>query len=289
MAVDLTNGTDVLSGAVSNFNTLKIGTITNVTAESTNVVDVYTNFQWSATLLADRAVWNSRANKSPIAGKYTALIAADTNSSVGPPGEGFGKVTVSAGGIVTLSGTLADTTKASQKVSLSKSNQWPLYVPLHKGKGAVLSWVKFDPTQPETDFGGALSWIKQSQPTTKYYSAGFTNDTSLAGSAFVTANATNRVLDLTNGLVAFTGGNLAADFTNSVALGADSKVSNRDGTTNKLVLSIQKSSGLMTGSVTPPGQTRSLPFKGAVLQKQKRAGGFIPGTNETGRVDFIAE
>lgn len=286
MAVDLTNGTDVLSGTVSNYNRVKIGTIINQTSGEEE--DVFTNFIWSADLIADRAVWNSRANKAPLAGKYTALIAADTNSSAGPPGEGFGKVTVSASGIVTLSGTLADTTKATQKVSLSKSNQWPLYVPLHKGKGALLSWVRFDLTQPETDFGGALSWIKQSQ-STRYYAAGFTNDTRLDGSLFATANATNRVLDLTNGLVVFSGGELAADFTNKVVLGADSKVANREDSTNKLVLSIQKSTGLMTGSVTPPGQTRLLPFKGAALQKQKRAGGFVPGTNETDRVDFLRE
>ncbi len=282
MALDLTNGTDMLSGIVSNFFRWE----TYETNASTITTNRFTN-QWSAVLEADRAVWNSRANPSPMAGKYTVLIAADTNTLNGPPGESFGKATVGTGGIVTLSGTLADTTKATQKISLSKSNQWPLYIPLHKGKGALLSWVKFDPTQTETDLGGALSWIKQGQPTAKYYKAGFTNDTQIAGSAFVTPVSPDRILDLTTGVVAFTGGNLATDFTNRVTLGADNKVIN--GSTNKLILSIQKSSGLMTGSVTPPEQTRSLPFKGAVLQKQNRAGGFIPGTNETGRVDFTAE
>jgi uncharacterized repeat protein (TIGR02543 family) len=295
MALDLTNGTDVLSGSISNFHSWQIGTITNyttnVTTEGTTVITnrdpVFQTNLWVSPLVADRAVWNTRTNRATREGSYTLLIAADTDSFAGPPGESFGKVTVSASGVVTLSGTLADTTKATQRVSLSKSNQWPFYLPLYKGKGALLSWVNFDPTQTDTDLAGVLSWIKQSQPTAKYYKDGFTNDTQAAGSAFVAPTPTNRVLDLTTGLVAFTGGNLAANFTNNVTLGADSKVINNS--TNKLVLSIQKSSGLMTGSVTPPDQTRSLPFKGAVLQKQKRAGGFIPGTNQTGRVDFISE
>ena len=33
-------------------------------------------------------------------------------------------------------------------------------------------------------------------------------------------------------------------------------------------------------------QIFTIPFKGAVLQRQTQGGGFFPGTNQTGRVSF---
>ena len=38
------------------------------------------------------------------------------------------------------------------KTTLSKLGQWPFYVPLHKGKGALVSWVTFDTNAALTDF-----------------------------------------------------------------------------------------------------------------------------------------
>ena len=185
-----------------------------------------------------------------------------------------------------MGGTLADGTKAVQRVPLSKTGLWPLYVPLYRDKGSLVSWVGFDTTNSTTDFSGLLDWFKQSQPAAKYYPGGFTNETIIAGSRY-TPPGTNRVINMTNAAVGFADGNLAADFTNDVSLGADNKVLNLS--SNQLTLTIQKPSGLFTGSVTPPGAISAVPFKGAVLQKQNRGSGFILGTNQIGRVQFLGE
>ena len=89
-------------------------------------------------------------------------------------------------------------------------------------------------------------------------------------------------VELTDTAVGFTNGNLSADFANDVTLGADNKIVNHG--ENKLALTIAKSTGLFSGSVTPPGLTKSMPFKGALLQKQNRGAGFLTGTNKTSRV-----
>ena len=55
-----------------------------------------------------------------------------------------------------------------------------------------------------------------------------------------------------------------------------------------LVFAIVPSSGLFSGNVAPPAGGHSLPFKGALLQKQKSAGGFFTGSTQSGRVTLRA-
>ena len=139
--------------------------------------------------------------------------------------------------------------------------------------------------ETSTDVNGLFNWFKQSQ-VTKYYPGGFTNEATLIGSRFVPPT-TNSILGVSNALVAFIGGNLTADFTNGVAIDARSKVVNQG--TNKLTLTLSKSSGTFSGSVTPPTGGKAIAFKGALLQKQTNGAGFLLGTNLSGRVSLQAE
>ena len=263
MALDLTNGTDRITGLVS---------------EETS-----SNAVWSVDLVADRAVFGG-TNLAPLMGKYTMVIPSDTNPSAGGPfGDGYGTVSVSSKGGVSFSGALADGTKVTQKTSLSKIGQWPLYLPLYKGKGALVSWVTFDTNAPTTDFSGVLNWFKQPQPV-RYFPGGFTNETAIAGSLFTKPASTNWVINVTNAVVAFTNGNLSANFTNTIAIDAKGKLINQS--TNKLSLSASKSSGTFSGSATPLAGGKAVSFKGAVLQKQTNGFGFFLGTNSSGRVSI---
>ena len=83
-------------------------------------------------------------------------------------------------------------------------------------------------------------------------------------------------------IVALTGPNLAADSTNHILFNTNNTVQNLD--SNKLSVAIVKTSGLFSGAVTPSGATRSIPFKGALLQKQNYGTGFYLSTNKSGRV-----
>lgn len=297
MTLDLNGGTDHLSGTFS--NSITYGVVTNAPRETyttnitmgmevitTNIISVtvtnYINTNWIADLHADRAVY-SITPPAPQAGKYTLLIPADTNSPAGPFGDGYGTATVNTKGSLTFKGSLADGTKVSQKVPISKNGDWPLYLNLYKNRGTFLSRIVIDTNQPDTDLSGLMNWFKRTQ-VAKYYGAGFTNESTIVGSRFVPPTATTRLLALTTGVVGFTNGNLMADFANDVTLDAAGKVTNLD--TNKLSLSLNKASGLMAGAVTPPTGGRSLPFKGAVLQKQNRGSGYFLGTNSSGRVSL---
>jgi cyclophilin family peptidyl-prolyl cis-trans isomerase len=275
--LDLTGSRDHLSGSFSNYY---VYSATNLT--STNL---YTN-RWSSELHAYRPVFTT-ADPAPQAGKYTLLIPADINSSAGPFGDGYGTVSVNTKGSLTFSGSLADGTKVTQKVPISRNGDWPLYLNLYKGNGTLLSKIVLDTNSPDTDLSGLMNWFKRTQ-VAKYFGAGFTNESTIVGSRFIAPAGTNRLLELTNAVVGFTNGNLAADFANDVTLDAAGKVTNMD--TNKLSLSLSKSSGLMSGSATPPAPAgaKKVSFKGAVLQKQNRGAGYFLGTNATGRVSIDA-
>ncbi len=292
MSVDVANPDNQLRGSVSNFYAYLIPTlttnfivITNVTSTSTNVVIVATNVivqipatnTWSAELIADRVVFNSKLNPAPQAGKYTVIIPAETNS---PAGDGYGTVTITSAGGITFAGVLADGTKATQKTFLSEDGHWPLYVPLNKTNGSLVSWVNFS-DEEMTDFSGLFNWFNQAH-VAKYYSAGFTNEATILGSRFTKPNATNQALYLTNATVTFAGGNLAAGFTNDVILDPKGKVTNQDA--NALSLSINSGNGLISGSAKPPVGGNPISFKGAILQKGTNAAGFFLGTNASGRV-----
>jgi cyclophilin family peptidyl-prolyl cis-trans isomerase len=292
-------GSEHISGSISNDYTYSV--LTNVMNEviATNIVDgmenYVTNFvtvltnmffrtNWFAELQADRAVFGS-ARPAPMAGNYTLLIPADTNSSTGPFGDGYARVSINTKGSLTFNGCLADGTKVTQKVPISKNGDWPLYLNLYKNKGTLLSRIVLDTNQPDTDLSGLMNWFKRTQ-VAKYYPGGFTNESMIVGSRFTPPIGTNRLLGLTAAVVGFTNGNLVVDFANDVTLDAAGKVTNLD--TNRLSLNLNKSSGLMTGSFTPPAGTRALPLKGAVLQKQNRGAGYFLGTNSSGRVSIDA-
>jgi len=240
-----------------------------------------TNRLWHSVLHMDRPVFHATTNPAPWAGNYTFVIPADTNGVSGPEGDSYGTIKVDAKGGVTLKGVLSDSTPLTLKSTLSKQGATPLYLALYKGLGALISWGMFDTNQPQTDVSGLLSWIKQTQVAAKFYGRGFTNEMTLEGSRYV-APATGRVVAITNGIAGFTNGNFVTDFANNFTLGLDNKVANNSA--NPLTLTITKSSGLFSGTVTPPGGARSLPFKGALLQKQNRGAGFLSGSNRTTEV-----
>ncbi len=261
-----------------------VGNLTNFWARLApgSSSDIVTN-TWFAELKADRVPAYSGTNRSRHAGKYTLLFPADTSSPLGPSGDGYGIVSVSPSGALTFAGALADGLKISQKTYVSDEGYWPLYLAPLKTNAALISWITFT-NDVATDFNGRFNWFSYSNSTT-YYPQGFTNEAMLLGSRFLAPNATNRMLALSNATVGFTNSNLVADFTNHIALDAKGKVTNQS--TNKLSLSISSSSGLFSGSVTPPLGGKVIPFKGAVLQKQNRGAGFFPGTNQNGGVSLL--
>ncbi len=243
---------------------------------------------WVAELRADRAVFDARTNPATrFAGSYTLNIPGGTNSDgTVRLGDSYLTPVVDAGGKMTYSGWLADGTAVGPiSVPVSGGGHAPVYVPLYSGKGSLLGWLGLDDGQPATGMAGLLSWIRPAVAG-GYYPAGLTNEVWSAGARYkAPTNTTTRVIEMTNGVVIFEGGNLGVPLTNAVMMTITNKVMDLS-LSNKLSLSLTVSNGAFAGSVTQPGLTRSNLFKGVLLQDENSGYGYFLGTNRSGRVRF---
>ncbi len=246
------------------------------------VTGTVTDGQWMSELRGDRAVFNAVTNPAPLMGLYTFVLPGSPAAGT-PEGDGWGTLRVSSNGVGSATGKLADGTDFLRKAPVSKNGSWPLYAPLYRSKGSLLGWIQFDTNAPLTDLGGSVAWWKPEVLGGRFYPAGLTFQTTLAGSRYVApATSTNRVLDLTNGVAILTGGNLSQAWTNEFILGANNRVTNTS--LNSLSVTLSLPSGTFKGSFYDTGVVRSVSFSGVLLQKSTSGSGFFLGTNQSGRV-----
>jgi hypothetical protein len=237
-----------------------------------------TDGSWTALLSGDLAVF-SRTNPAPFAGAYTLVIPGYDGNSALPAGDSFGTLKVNSVGQVYFTGTLADGTKVSQSVPLSRCGYWPLHIPLSSGAGLLMSWLTF--ASPTNDLSGNFTWIKPANSKSKYYPAGFTNQCDAFGSTY-TYVRTNLILNLPTACLTFSGGSLDACITNSITIGAGNRVTTPG---KQLRLSFSTSTGTFNGTYLDPVTGKPLSFSGAVFQKLNAAYGVLFGsTNQTSEV-----
>ena len=255
----------------------------NLLVGSNSVTGTISNgTNWTASVLADRSVFNAKTAKSPFAGKYTLVLpgSGDPNNSQVPFGDSYATVTVDTSGRVKLSGSLADGTPVSQSAVVSADGFWPLFIPLYRGAGQIIGWLNFEDTGSQ-DIGGLLDWIKNANVKSIFYPGGFTNFPSDAiGSVYSSTN--KPVTGFTLGSVTLTGGNLASDITSGITVSDLNKVTEVG--TNRFKITLDVKNGFFKGTVPNPQTGRAISLNGAILQKQFRGSGYFLGTNQSGAV-----
>jgi hypothetical protein len=262
-----------------------------------------TNGAWSATeLMADKMVYGDKAvpvlTETNFAGNYTLQIPSGLNAPVGSPGGvSFGTVSNSPGGVVKFGGLLSEGAKLTQKVSLSRDGNWPLYVPLYKNaqkeyKGSLQGWVTFVPGDFGPSGSNVVNWIKKDgSEVTSIYPAGFSNSVELAGSPYLAPQAGTPPIELFVGSkVIVSEGNLAAPVTNLVTAIAPTATGTKvtlnavttEGATNKATISFKAKDGTFSGGFLNP--LLKVGTKGVVLQNVTNASGMFTNGNQSGTV-----
>jgi hypothetical protein len=200
-----------------------------------------------------------------------------------PGGNGFGAAIISPTGVVTFSGFLGDGTAVNSTSIVSSDGQWPLYASLYNGVGSVLGWLSLT---NEGSIEGQTGWFKLPNPSSKYYSAGFTNNSQVMGSSYQYTTG-QPLLGFTAGDLVLTNGDLTGSITNQITLGATTATGSEIGSTqitDKLVF--KPSSGLFKGTVLDPATGKPITVSGAVLQNLNLGAGQFLGPNESGSVLF---
>ncbi|MBA4147933.1 MAG: LamG domain-containing protein [Verrucomicrobia bacterium] len=248
--------------------------------------------EWTATLIADRAV-HPKNFATNLSGRYTMLLPGATEAQDGPPGYGYATISISNDGRVKLSGRLADASPVRQSVRISKNRHTPFFSRLYPQvenrnainfNGSTLGWLTFTNSNFTTNNApaGSVSWIKTAvTPASKYYNVPFTNQTDVLGSVY-TPLVTRMIgaPDLESGTFFFEHGDLSAYqvlcSTNASSTNADSAL-----------VSFNSKSGLFKGSFSHPDNlNHKRTFNGALLQEQNCGGGFFMSTNQVGLMLF---
>jgi hypothetical protein len=281
------------SGDYSTSLVTKLGLTLSITlhAESVNGLDVITGTvstgSFTSDLIANRSVFNAVSNPaSQFQGDYTLLFLPDSAASGFPQGNGYCVLTVDAGGIIKLKGTLGDGTKIKQTAVVAADGSWPTYIPLYANKGMLSGWVAFTNIVGVSDLNGTLTWTKPAQAKAKLYRNGFTDTVTLEGAGYAPPPAGTPALTVSNTLcnVLFTAGkgDLSSVLSNSITLDVANKVS--PCVADKSKFKINSATGLFSGSFQNPATGKSIKFSGALLQKQNLGAGFFLGTDQSGFV-----
>jgi plastocyanin len=148
LQLDLTNGTDTVSGSVSSSvtNGLAVG--------STNGAN-YTD--WTSELLANRNTFNAMTNRAPSTGaKVFPLLGTDnsTNATL--------TANIAPGGTVTIACLMSDGRRFSSSATLAKNGDYPFYISMNS-REAMGGWLNFSP--PPVIVTGRVNWVRSGTNT----------------------------------------------------------------------------------------------------------------------------
>ncbi len=245
-----------------------------------SVSGTVSNDTFTAELNGFRDEFSSSDKATEFEGQYTLVIPGTNDPTVGPFGTSYGMVKVDDLGNITLAGSLADGTAISQSSVVSQDGYWPLYVSLYGGKGSLWGWNYF--TNHTLASAPALSWINATNSArAAVYRSGFTNQQAVLTGELYDSTFTWPA-DLT---VILEEGDLPFAITNGVAIGSGDNIvlTNSLDETNKLILTIHQSTGVISGSFANPASPKqAIKVNGVILEGQTNAQGYFLGTNQSG-------
>ncbi len=264
-----------------NMSALTVTLQLDLTNETDRVTGSASDGIWTATLTGDRAIYDGKTKLAPEAGSYTLVLAGAYGSTNKPAGDGYGTLTVGKNGVMSLTGTLADATKLTPSVPVSKYGHWPLYASLYSGQGVLWGWLTFTNA---SDVGGTVAWVKLPAKT-QYYPAGSSLAVEALGARYFPPVKGTNVLGLTTTTdltLTLDSGGLVQGITNRIALAGNSRVTTLSGP--KLSLTFTPSTGAFYGSMVNPATSKPVSFGGVLLQGQGFGSGFFLGTSVSGEV-----
>ncbi|HEX3718513.1 MAG TPA: leucine-rich repeat domain-containing protein [Verrucomicrobiae bacterium] len=230
-----------------------------------SVSGTITDGSFVAIIDGNRQVFSAGHPANQYKGRYSLVIAGNDNPDLGPSGYGFGNVTVNAAGVITFKGSLADGTSVNQSSFVSKDGYWPLYLPLYKGAGSLYGFCSLSTNG--NNFNSSASWINATNASkTALYRSGFTNESvNVNITHYVPAQTLPAVMNI--GLM---GGNLPMNVVVPVDISSGDvvKPANPADETNKLSMTITKSTGAISGHfVNPANPKETIHFGGVVVQQ----------------------
>lgn len=231
----------------------------------------------------------STTNLAPptLAKSYTFLLPApQTGDVTKPEGDGYGSVVVSKAGAITSSGKTGDGVAFTTSGFLTADRQWHWLQLLYSSKGQIGSVLTFRDVAGVSDLDGAVHWVKNPNAVNKSYPLGFNLAPRLVGSLYTAPATGQRAIaalanQYFNARLTLAGQVLAGNgLAKAVTWLTTNKVSYYGPET--LAATMTASTGVLSGSYYDPVLKLTVPFAGAVLQKQGLAAGNFLLSNRAG-------
>ena len=220
----------------------------------------------------------------PLIGQYTALLEPGATTPDGvPPGAGWALLSVRANGDVALAGRLADGAAISVAGPLIEGGVWPFEALPYGGLGSLTGVAEFAPGE----FNAAS--VRWTRPATKSprYPAGWPDGVALDfhGSKFERPSGV--VPDIAASVqFLFSGGGLATPLRLAANIGAHDRIAAAAPNAGQLTAAINAGDGRIAGAFLHNASGVRVEFRGVVLQKQKRAGGWFRGPADFGAMSL---
>ena len=221
--------------------------------------------------------FSSAANPAPGAGLYNAALPGVPATTI--EGDGIATVTVSTSGRVSARGSLADGTGFQLRSATAGDASVPVYAPLYRGQGSLFGWITVT-NSGVNDVAGLLWWFKPASAGGLNDPGGVARAIPVMGSRYVSPSPRTPVLNLIDGVLVLSGGNLPEPITNSITLGGDNKITGD----NRLTLTFSPSKGSIAGTFVDPSSGKKRKVKGVALQAEEQGRGFFLGTDASGRI-----
>ena len=247
-----------------------------------------------AELQAARRFFDGKTVQTSVPGEYlstkgnftVAFPARATQTGLSkaefPQGNGIGSVTITAKGVLKVSGTLADGTPIVATAPIAQDLKSPLFAKLYRSQGAVAGVITLDSAQADSDLAGSnLRWIRPAGASLQQYPNGWPSGIllDLVGAKYASVAGT-RVLgglgadDLVNGnaVLELTEGKLASPVSKTVNVSVGNKVTKAPADAT-FRLRLTPRTGRFSGNFKHSDNT-SPAFQGVILQKGANAAGF---------------
>jgi hypothetical protein len=250
-----------------------------ITATSTNGVNAY--------IVDSGLAGTFKASTLPVglAGRYTVVIPAVSGTGAGLPDmPGYGTMTVSTKGAISISGKLGDGTAFSAKSQLNADGKtWTLFELLYgkKSPGSIAGTMTFA-SGTNSDCTGMITWLKPPQASGSYYPKGFSITANLMAATYSASTPASSLVNFALG-----GGDLAEPAVSGTLtfIPATNKVTVSG--TNDVALTLTPSTGAFSGHFLYPGTDKKTLFDGVIYQKPSLEGlGLFPGADQYGGVEI---
>ncbi|MDZ4289602.1 MAG: hypothetical protein U0984_16675, partial [Prosthecobacter sp.] len=232
----------------------------------------------TATLSGDRTLIDL-AHPVPV-GTYTLLFPTLLDEPAGA-NSGSASLVISAKGLVTVIGRLADATSFTATSNISKDGGIPVFAKIGAGLTTLSGVLTFNVSAGAPE--GTLRWLHGT-------------DTALAviGCYYSPPVLNKRVLDTLNATsgaakVTLSVGGLAAPIVKTVTISTLSRVTVRPIAADKLLITIVPALGTFSGTFVPPGTIKTVPISGIFFEDLNAGLGlFITPTGAVGHVRIEA-